>query len=188
MWQPSTAYTVRPAQDAGIGSVARPSVFNDRQFICVGAGTSGVSEPVWVTTLGAQTNDGTVVWESVRALSVEAGVAAVSDNRDFTLIYTGDAPDALLTGGLLTFDASASPTSANTGLSMEIKSWDLANKRITLFLSMPFDVTPGDVVTLRAGCDKSLGVCRDTFDNVLNFRGEPFVPGNDLLFRTPDAR
>ena len=76
----------------------------------------------------------------------------------------------------------------NTGLSMEIKSWDLAAKRVTLFLPMSFDVTPGDAVTLRAGCAKSLGVCRDTFDNVLNFRGEPFVPGNDLLFRTPDAR
>jgi len=188
VWQPATAYTVRSAQDAGVGSVARPSIFNDRQFKCVGAGTSGASEPVWVTTLGDQTNDGTVVWESVRALTIEASVAMVTDNRDFTLAYTGDAPDALLTGGLLAFDASASPTSANVGLSMEVKSWDLANNQVTLFLPMPFDVAPGDAVTVRAGCAKSLGVCRDTFDNVLNLRGEPFVPGNDLLFRTPDAR
>jgi uncharacterized phage protein (TIGR02218 family) len=129
-----------------------------------------------------------VVWESVRSLSVQASVATVTGNGDFTLTYTGDAPDALLTGGLLTFEASASPTSANTGLSMEIKSWSLVSKRVMLFLSMPFDISPGDAVALRAGCGKSLGVCRDTFDNVLNFRGEPFVPGNDLLFRTPDAR
>ena len=115
-------------------------------------------------------------------------MAAVIDSREFTLDYIGDAPDALFTGGLLTFDSSASPTSANAGLSMEIKTWDLANKRVTLFLPMPFDIVPGDLVALRAGCSKSLAVCRDTFDNVLNFRGEPYVPGNDLLFRTPDAR
>jgi len=188
VWQSSTAYAVRPAQDAVIGSIVRPTVFNDRHFKCVGAGTSGVSEPAWSTTLGAQTNDGTAVWESIRALSIEASVETVTDNRGFTLTYAGDAPDVLLTGGLLTFDSSASPTSPNAGLSMEIKIWDLVNKRVTLFLPMPFDVMPGDAVVLRAGCAKSLGVCRDTFDNVLNFRGEPFVPGNDLLFRTPDAR
>jgi uncharacterized phage protein (TIGR02218 family) len=188
VWQATTAYTVRQAQDAAIGSMARPTVFNDRHFKCVGAGTSGASEPVWNTTVGAQTNDGTVIWESIRALTAEASVAAVTDNRDFTLTYAGDAPDALFTGGLLTFSASASPTSANAGLGMEIKSWDLANKRITLFLPMPFDVAPGDAITLRAGCAKSLSVCRDAFDNILNFRGEPFVPGNDLYFRTSDAR
>lgn len=187
-WQPSTAYALRPIQEAGVGSLVRPSVFNDRQFKCVAAGTSGAGEPAWVTALGAQTSDGTAVWESIRALSVEASVATVTDNRDFTLAYLGDAPDALLTGGLLTFGASASPTSTNAGLSMEIKSWNLATKRVTLFLPMPFAVAPGDAITLRAGCAKSLAVCRDTFDNVLNFRGEPFVPGNDLLFRTPDAR
>ena len=188
LWQATTAYAGRQAQDAAIGAVVRPSVLNDRHFKCVGAGTSGASEPAWTTTLGAQTNDGTVVWESLRALTVEASVATVTDNRDFTLTYPGDAPDALFTGGLLTFAASASPTAANAGLSMEIKTWTLASKRVALFLPMPFDVSPGDAVSLRAGCAKSLSVCRDTFDNVLNFRGEPFVPGNDLYFRTPDAR
>jgi len=188
VWQPSTAYAVRPGRDAAMGSVIRPAVFSDRHFKCVGAGTSGASEPAWSTTVGTQTNDGTVIWESIRALTVEASVATVTDNRDFTFTYIGDAPDALFTGGLLTFDSTASPTAANAGLGMEIKTWDLANKRVSLFLPMPFDVLPGDAITLRAGCAKSLGVCRDTFDNVLNFRGEPFVPGNDLLFRTPDAR
>ena len=39
-----------------------------------------------------------------------------------------------------------------------------------------------------AGCDKRLDTCSDRFANVLNFRGEPYVPGADLLLSYPDAR
>jgi len=115
-------------------------------------------------------------------------VQNVTDNRTFTLAYGGDAPDGLLTGGLITFTGDASPQPSNLGLKMEVKSWVLSSRTLNLFLPMPFDVAPDDSVTVAAGCDKSLAVCRDTFDNLLNFRGEPYVPGNDLLFRTPDAR
>ncbi|MFQ5774205.1 MAG: DUF2163 domain-containing protein [Kiloniellaceae bacterium] len=188
VWQPATAYAVRAARDAASGSVVKPSAFNDRHFKCVQAGTSGATEPAWNTTFGGQTADGGALWEAIRALTVEATVDTVTDNRTFTLTYGGDAPDALLTGGLITFLDGASPGPANAGLKMEVKSWSLATKTIALFLPMPFAVASGDAVTVQAGCDKSLAVCRDTFDNVENFRGEPFVPGNDLLFRTPDAR
>lgn len=182
-WQAATAYTVRPARDAGIGSVVEPSTFNDRHYRCVQAGTSGASEPAWSTTLGTPTPDGSVVWEALRALTIETTVDLVTDNRLFALNYTGDAPDVLLAGGLVRFGAG----SANADLRMEIKNWTLATRTLTLFLPMPLDVAPGDPVTIVAGCNKSLAVCRATFDNILNFRGEPFVPGNDLLFRTPDA-
>jgi len=188
VWLTATAYAVRQPRDAATGAVVRPSVFNDRHFQCLTAGTSGASEPAWATTLGGPTNDGTVVWTTVRALTIETSVASVTSNRVFTLAYTGDAPDALLTGGLLTFNASASPTSSNAGLHMEVKTWSLASKTVTLFLPMPRAIAPSDPVTLRAGCAKALAICRDTFDNVSNLRAEPFVPGNDLLFRTPDAR
>lgn len=188
VWAAATAYTIPQAGDAGTGSVVRPSAFNDRQFRCVQAGTSGSSEPAWTLTLGGQTSDGGVIWQSERALTIEAAVASVTDNRSFTLTYTGDAPDALLTGGLVTFTGDASPQPLNLGLKMEVKSWVLSSRTLTLFLPMAFDIAPGDSVTVAAGCGKSLGVCRDTFDNLLNFRGEPYVPGNDLLFRTPDAR
>ncbi len=38
-------------------------------------------------------------------------------------------------------------------------------------------------VFLREGCDRQLSTCRDRFANVVNFRGEPHLPGNDLLTR-----
>lgn len=80
-WQAATAYTVRPAGDAGLGSVVKPSVENGRQFKCVTAGTSGASEPVWDTTLGALTADGTAAWEAIEALSRTAYVHETIDRR-----------------------------------------------------------------------------------------------------------
>ncbi len=35
------------------------------------------------------------------------------------------------------------------------------------------------------GCDKSIRTCSNRFQNSINFRGEPYLPGNDLLTRYP---
>ena len=48
-------------------------------------------------------------------------------------------------------------------------------------------VEPGTLVRLTEGCDRTLATCRDRFANVPNFRGEPYLPGNDLLTRYPGA-
>ena len=40
-------------------------------------------------------------------------------------------------------------------------------------------------VQLREGCDHTFATCRTRFGNAVNFRGEPFLPGNDLLARYP---
>lgn len=37
------------------------------------------------------------------------------------------------------------------------------------------------------GCDKSISTCSRRFQNSINFRGEPYLPGNDLLTRYPGA-
>lgn len=48
-------------------------------------------------------------------------------------------------------------------------------------------VEPGTVVQLREGCDKRFESCVSRFQNGANFRGEPHLPGNDLLTRYPGA-
>jgi uncharacterized phage protein (TIGR02218 family) len=48
-------------------------------------------------------------------------------------------------------------------------------------------VEPGCRVELREGCDKRLETCVTRFNNAVNFRGEPHLPGNDLLTRYPGA-
>jgi uncharacterized phage protein (TIGR02218 family) len=43
----------------------------------------------------------------------------------------------------------------------------------------------GDLVEIIEGCDKRFATCRERFGNALNFRGEPHLPGVDLLTRYP---
>ena len=48
-------------------------------------------------------------------------------------------------------------------------------------------VEVGCVVELREGCDKRFETCVSRFANAVNFRGEPYLPGTDLLTRYPGA-
>ena len=82
-WRPSTAYTVRPASDAGLGSAVRPTVYNGRQFECSVLGTSGATEPVWNLTLGGSTVDGTATWKTIDAWTKESTITSVVDRGKF---------------------------------------------------------------------------------------------------------
>ena len=46
-------------------------------------------------------------------------------------------------------------------------------------------IESGCRVELREGCDKRFETCVTRFANAVNFRGEPHLPGNDLLTRFP---
>lgn len=49
-------------------------------------------------------------------------------------------------------------------------------------------IAPGQRVRLRQGCDHTVATCASRFANAINFRGEPFLPGNDMLAQYPVAR
>ena len=51
----------------------------------------------------------------------------------------------------------------------------------------PVAAAAGTLVELIEGCDKSLATCAGRFGNAGNFRGEPYLPGIDLLTRYPGA-
>lgn len=48
-------------------------------------------------------------------------------------------------------------------------------------------VAAGDRLELLEGCDKQMTTCAGRFANAINFRGEPYLPGNDILTRYPGA-
>ncbi|HEU0043857.1 DUF2163 domain-containing protein [Sphingomonas sp.] len=74
---------------------------------------------------------------------------------------------------------------ANGGL----EGWIAASSGMTLTLRAEpaFAVEVGTLVELIEGCDKSLATCAGRFGNAANFRGEPYLPGLDLLTRYPGA-
>lgn len=74
---------------------------------------------------------------------------------------------------------------ANSGLdSAVLRS---AGAVLTLREAPAFPAAAGDLVELHEGCDKSLATCAGRFGNAANFRGEPHLPGIDLLTRYPGA-
>ena len=71
----------------------------------------------------------------------------------------------------------------NNGISMEVKDFVSSTGEFTIYQKMPFDVQVGDNYMVFRGCDLLLSTCRDVFDNVDNFRGEPYIPGTDATIR-----
>jgi len=111
---------------------------------------------------------------------VTGSVTGVTDRQIFTDTARVEASD-VFAYGLLTWISGASAGGLNTGLSMEVQSYNPINDQITLFLKMPFAINIGDTYEMRWGCDKSSVSCKNKFNNFVNFRGEPFVPGPEVL-------
>lgn len=73
----------------------------------------------------------------------------------------------------------------NCGMETVILSVDGATLRIRDLPRRPLE--PETVIEIREGCDKRLETCAARFNNAANFRGEPHLPGMDLLTRYPGA-
>jgi len=77
------------------------------------------------------------------------------------------------------------------GLSGMIKHDRLAadgSREIELWEPIRAVIAPGDTVRIEAGCDKRVETCRLKFNNILNFQGFPFIPGEDWLTSFPQGR
>ena len=58
---------------------------------------------------------------------------------------------------------------------------------LTLWLPLEEELAPGAAFEITAGCDKSFATCKARFDNHLNFRGFPHVPGADFAYSYADG-
>jgi len=123
------------------------------------------------------------------ALTQSGSVTDVESRMAFLCTLSGPEPapdpipDGWFDGGLLTW--SSGP---NAGVALEVQYFDTDTGRITLYLPPGYAVAVGDSFLLSPGCDKRFGTCKAKFDNILNFRGEPYVPGIDALMSYPDAK
>ena len=109
----------------------------------------------------------------VNLWTVAGTVGSVTDNR---VISDGNRTEVAdwYTGGKLTFTSGL-----NAGLSMEVKQ--SAPGMLTLHERLPFEIVVGDAYLVAAGCTKrAFEDCRDKFNNYLNFRGFPDLPGSKI--------
>lgn len=107
----------------------------------------------------------------------EAVVATVDLAANRVAFAGGPAPEALRDGHLRWLDGP------HAGLAMEVIAADASGLVVDVELDPV--LAAGTRARLREGCDHTVQTCQARFGNAVNFQGEPFLPGNDLLARHP---
>ena len=116
---------------------------------------------------------------------VDGTIAGVISRTSFSVTAGGSFPDGgkgSLSGGYFAYGTVKFLTGTNHGISREVFTSDSSLNFVTM-LPFPEDITIGDTVEMQFGCDKLLETCLKNFNNIVNFRGQPYVPGTDFVFR-----
>jgi uncharacterized phage protein (TIGR02218 family) len=100
-------------------------------------------------------------------------ISSVSDNRTFTATMSN--VTEYFNFGSLVFTSGL-----NIGKSIEVRTFVSPNS-FAAQLQPPFSIAVGDTFSVTAGCDKSIVTCTTKFNNSINFRGFPTVPGLDRM-------
>lgn len=106
------------------------------------------------------------------------GIVIVSDHASNTV--TLETPVALgnLVGGTLTWlDGPLA------GIGMAVIG--VTGDAVRVDSALVDGLLAGMRVELREGCDRTISTCATRFGNGVNFQGEPYLPGNDLITRYP---
>lgn len=182
-WAASTAYALGAYVCADVTGSSYGHFYDEQGVIfeCTTAGTSGGTQPAFDLTPPNTTADGSVVWTARTAWTRPATIETVSDSTNFLLVSDVIATyaDAWFEGGVCIWD-----TGANAGVVREIIGWTQATRGLALLAPPPFTPAAGDVLRLQPGCNHTWDRC-GVFNNRLNFRGEPLVPGANAIVGTP---
>lgn len=108
--------------------------------------------------------------KDLNPLTDELGIIAITDRRSFTILGSLR-PNGFYDMGEITF-----LTGNNAGIKAMILNYN--NGVIQLFESLPYPPQLGDILIAVAGCAKTIDACK-SFNNILNFQGEPHIPGED---------
>jgi hypothetical protein len=159
-------------------------IYENRVYEVTVAGTTAVGQPVYDTTIGNTTVDGTATLTARDAFMRHGHISDVIDNKTLEIsVSEARAVDGWFDQGAMVFESTN-----NTGKAHEVRDWTQADSRSVSFLPPPFPATAGAKIRIYPGCDKRLTTCINKFTNAINFRGEPFIPGQDAFQRLADVR
>ncbi len=114
------------------------------------------------------------------ALTVTGTVTAATNRYGFTDSARTEIAD-YWDGGLVTWTGGA-----NVGRKIEVGTF--TGGAFTLYLPVPGIIAVGDTYSLQPGCDKSFATCKNRYANGDNFRGEPYIPGTNIVYNYPDSK
>ena len=112
----------------------------------------------------------------------EGEVELVEERKRFTFSALNGFDDRWFEAGRCEMVSGAA-----AGLAAMIKNDRLtADGRIVeLWEALRAPIEVGDTVRFVAGCDKRIETCRLKFNNIVNFRGFPHIPGEDWMMSYP---
>ena len=118
------------------------------------------------------------------SFSTTAVVSSSQSSHSFLTTDLGSYSSAWFNGGIVEW-----LTGGNQGAKAEIKGhsdYSESESLITLWQQLGAPIQNGDQFKITAGCDKVFGTCKFKFNNQINFRGFPHIPGNDFIIKTPN--
>lgn len=146
-------------------------------------GDSAMVRPTFGTTVGDFVYDGDLIWQAHATSFTFDTVQNATDRRVFT--GTG------ITGGEGSFYGAQIIwlTGANAGTTSYVRTWVPATKELRLYGVAAQPIAGGDKYMISQGCGKSITDCVERFNNAVNFRGEPYLPGPQRVIElfTPTA-
>jgi uncharacterized phage protein (TIGR02218 family) len=107
----------------------------------------------------------------------EAKVTAVDTVENSIMLDTEVDPAALVGGTLRWLDGP------HAGSTMEVVA--ATGTHLVVDTPLQSGIVAGQRLIVREGCDHTLETCSSRFANAINFQGEPFLPGNDQIYRYP---
>lgn len=109
------------------------------------------------------------------------GTVSAVDSEEPTRVFAGDtvkeAPARLQ---WLTGDNASDKV-------YQVEIGDTGTGNIYIFEPLPFPIQVNDTYKIRDDCNKELATCRDTYDNMLEFKGEPLIPVGEGSTQVPSA-
>lgn len=101
-----------------------------------------------------------------------AAINGASDQRNL-------ATNLVASAGVYALGTILFTSGNNSGVRRSITAQD-ASGNLTLVAPLPVAPQVGDAFSVFLGCDRSQGVCQTKFNNLIHFRGEPYIPSPEV--------
>jgi uncharacterized phage protein (TIGR02218 family) len=110
--------------------------------------------------------------KNLSTLTDNLTITGVTDKRQFTV-------NSSRANGFYSLGQITLTSGSNSGIKAMVLSY--SDGIIQLFESLPYSLAIGNTLTAVAGCNKTIAACV-SFGNILNYQGEPHIPGEDKYF------
>lgn len=127
---------------------------------------------VFDTTSGAYTLDSGIVWKALPSHITYDEVTSVTSNKEFVATILSGDEGTFETGYVWWISGD------NAGLKTPIRTWDPDTSTVKLYFREPNPIQAGDRFIAVRTCQKRFNEdCVEIFQNGINFRGFPHLPG-----------